>query len=151
MKRQLGFTYLAALFLVTIVGILTATSVVVGSTIQKREKEKELLFIGKQFRDAIALYYESSPGGIKKYPPDLKVLLQDERYPVFKRYLRKIYIDPMTNKPEWGIVNAPDGGVVGVYSLSDDAPSKIARFDKANQSFEGKAKYSEWVFFYQPK
>jgi hypothetical protein len=47
-------------------------------------------------------------------------------------------------------VKAPDGGIAGVYSLSDDAPLKTGGFAVRDASFEGKSKYSEWQFGYAP-
>jgi hypothetical protein len=37
---------------------------------------------------------------------------------------------------------------MGVYSLSEDSPKKVANFDFANREFEGAAKYSDWKFVY---
>ena len=148
--KQSGFTYLAVLFAVAIAGVALAAVGIDWSQSAQREKERQLLFVGSQFRQAIALYYEKSPGGAKRYPRSLSDLLKDDRQIVTSRYLRNIYIDPMTNKADWGIEVAPDGGVMGVHSLSDAAPIKTARFDYADQAFEGATKYSDWVFDYTP-
>ncbi len=66
-----------------------------------------------------------------------------------ERYLRQLYPDPMTGK-EWGIVKAPTGGILGVYSLSDDKPFKTAGFKARDRAFEGAQKYSDWKFVYTP-
>jgi type II secretory pathway pseudopilin PulG len=117
---------------------------------QKREKEVELLFVGNQFRKAIESYYANTPATNKQqtYPTSLEDLLKDPRYPSTQRYLRKIYIDPMSNNTEWGVVKNPNGGIFGVYSQSDEEPIKQSNFLLANMGFEGKTKYSEWVFMY---
>ena len=148
--KQSGFTYLAVLFAVAIAGVALAATGINWSQAAQREKERELLFVGSQFRQAIALYYEKSPGGVKQYPHALSDLLKDDRQIVTSRYLRKIYTDPMTNKADWGIEVAPDGRVMGVHSLSDAAPIKTAGFDYADQAFEGATKYSDWMFDYTP-
>ena len=62
------------------------------------------------------------------------------------RYLRRLYLDPLTGKAEWGIVKAPDAGIAGVHSLSEEAPLKRAGFRVRDAAFEGKLKYSEWRF-----
>lgn len=149
-NKQSGFTYLAILFAIAIAGVVLAATGINWSQAAQREKERELLFVGSQLRQAIALYYEKSPGTVKRYPRALSDLLKDERQLGTQRYLRKIYLDPMTRKADWGIEVAPDGGVMGVHSVSDAAPLKRANFDYANQSFEGAAKYSGWVFDYIP-
>jgi hypothetical protein len=46
------------------------------------------------------------------------------------------------------LVKAPDGGIMGVYSLSEDSPKKVANFGFANREFEGASKYSDWKFVY---
>lgn len=149
-SRQAGFTYLAALFLVGVLGAILASIGVVWSTMQQRDKERELLLIGEQFRGAIGQYYEKSPGSVKKYPQTLNDLLKDERQLATQRHLRKIFIDPMTRTNKWGLVQAPEGGIMGVHSLSENPPLKTANFGKVNLELEGKAKYSEWLFVYRP-
>ena len=149
-SSQAGFTYLAALFLVAIFGAILASTGVVWSTAQQREKECELLLIGKQFRMAIGQYYEKSPGSLKKYPPTLNDLLKDERQLSTQRYLRKIFIDPMMRSNKWGLVQAPEGGIMGVRSLSEDQLLKNGNFSEADGDLAGKKKYSEWLFVYRP-
>src|SRR4030067_2335831 len=81
----------------------------------------------------------------------LEELLHDPRFPNLVRPLRKLDVDPMTGRAEWGTVKAPDGGIMGVYSLSEEAPIKVANFHDADRQFEGKTKYNEWMFTYVPK
>jgi hypothetical protein len=133
-----------------VIGIGLAAVGPVSHTFQMREKEGELLFVGEEFRRAIALYYERSPGGLKQYPRKLEDLLRDERYPNVERYLRKIYFDPVTGKKEWGLVEAPGTGITGVYSLSELPPVKTANFPVLYQSFRTAGKYSDWKFVYVP-
>ena len=149
-SNQAGFTYLAVLFLVAVMGAMLAATGTIWSTAQQREKERDLLFVGGQFRRAIGLYYENSPGIVKQYPVSLNDLLKDERQLATQRYLRRIFIDPMSRTGKWGVVPAPDGGIMGVYSLSEDRPLKRKNFTEENSEFEGKKKYSEWRFIYRP-
>src|SRR5690349_13319089 len=94
--RQRGLGYLAVLFLVAIMGILMGVCATVWHTASLRQKENELLYVGNQFRRAIGLFYESTPSAVKRYPSSLEDLLHDPRQIVTQRYLRKIYVDPMT-------------------------------------------------------
>jgi type II secretory pathway pseudopilin PulG len=149
-SKQSGFTYLAVLFLVAMMGVIWVAVGEVWSTANQREKERELLLIGAQFREAIGQYYEKSPGVLKKYPPTLEDLLRDERQPGSQRYLRKIFVDPITRSNKWGLVMSPIGGIMGVHSLSDAKPIKTASFQDADLELAGKAKYSEWFFVYRP-
>jgi type II secretory pathway pseudopilin PulG len=128
------------------VGIGLAAAGVVWSEVSQREKERELLFVGEQFRKAIQQYYESGIAE-KKYPPNLEALLQDPRFPSIRRHLRRVYLDPMSGTAQWGLVRAPDGGVMGVYSLRTDvAARRQVNFPPQLSGLEGKAKTSDWVF-----
>lgn len=149
-RNQQGFTYLIVLILVAAMGFGLAAVGELTSHAEQRAKEVELLFVGSQFRDAIGAYYESTPGIAKRYPQKLEDLLKDVRYPVAKRYLRRIYVDPMTSKAQWGTVEAPGGGIMGVYSRSTAVPVKTGAFAKAEQAFTGAAHYNEWQFSYMP-
>lgn len=144
--RMRGFGYIGLLILVAMMGVALAGAGAVWHTAQQREKEQELLFAGGQFRRAIAQYYANTPGKARRYPLHLEELLKDPRHPGVRRYLRKIYLDPMTGKAEWGLVTGPGGEIYGVYSRSQDAPLKQAGFRLADKDFEGRTKYSEWVF-----
>src|SRR5216684_3886243 len=93
--RQSGFTYICALLLVAILAAALAATGEVWSRSRQREKEAQLIWIGNQFTQAIGLYYQRSPGTVKRYPEKLEDLLEDRRYLSGQRYLRRIYPDPM--------------------------------------------------------
>ena len=145
--REAGFTYLTVLFAIAFMGLGLALTGEVWHTALTRDREMQLLYAGNQYRRAIERYYVSGP---RQFPRTLEDLLKDPRKPGTERYLRKLYFDPLTGKSEWGLVKAPDGGIMGVYSLSEDSPKKLAGFAFANRDFEGAAKYSDWKFLYNP-
>ena len=145
-----GFTYLGLLFIVAIMGLVMALAAQVWETNVRREKERELLFVGNQIRQAIGSYYAEMPDGVKRYPQRLEDLLQDNRFPSVKRHLRRLYRDPVTGSAEWGLVSSGEGGIQGIYSVSSLAPLKQAGFDTADMGFENKLHYSEWKFVYVP-
>jgi hypothetical protein len=89
-------------------------------------------------------------GKLQPYPMSLEDLLKDPRYPSTQRYLRKIYLDPLSNSPEWGLLKYPNGGIYGVYSLSAESPIKRNNFRQIDKGFEGKTKYADWMFVYAP-
>jgi len=140
------------MFAVAIAGAVLAATGIVWSQANQREKEAELLFIGNQFRQAIALYYQRTPGAVKRYPEKIENLIEDQRYLTTQRYLRKLYTDPMTGKAQWGLVMAPEGGVMGVYSLSTERPIKNAGFARAEDlaGFAKATSYADWRFVYAP-
>jgi type II secretory pathway pseudopilin PulG len=145
--REAGFTYLTVLFAIAFMGLGLALTGEVWQTALAREREAELLYVGNQYRRAIERYYLSGP---RQFPRALEDLLKDPRKAGTERYLRKLYLDPLTGKSEWGMIKAPDGGIMGVYSLSEDSPKKVANFAFPNTEFEGAAKYSDWKFLYNP-
>jgi len=146
-NKARGFTYLGVLFMVAFMGIGLAVTGAVWRTAALRDKEAQLLYIGGQYRQAIQRYYIN---GLRLYPQTMDDLLRDPRKPGMERYLRKRYFDPMTGNAEWGIVKGPDGGIMGVYSLSQDKPIKVAGFKLPDRAFEGAAHYSDWKFVYDP-
>lgn len=137
------------MFAVALAGVALAGAGQVWKTEGRREKEKELLFIGEQFRLAIGSYYENSPGA-KRYPDSLEKLLSDNRFPTVRRHLRKIFYDPMTGVAEWGLISRPGVGVIGVHSLSTLKPLKRANFHERYAAFSGADSYREWKFIYLP-
>ena len=147
-KYKLGFTYLAVLISIAIIGLGAVASVKFGSVLQRRFAEDELLFIGAEFKSALISYSNATPSGFSPYPTSLEDLLKDPRYPSFTlRHLRKIYVDPLTGKTEWGQVTSPDGrGIIGLYSLSNKPPIKIGNFEPQFAGFKGKTSYQDWIF-----
>lgn len=141
--------YLALLIVIAAMGAALAATGSLWHEVQQRERERELLFVGMQFRRAIQQYYEASPGQ-KKYPPTLDVLLLDERMITIRRYLRRPYRDPLTNSKEWGLVLAPQGGIIGVHSLAEGTPIKQENFPAELEWQGGKQRYAEWQFTYVP-
>ena len=147
MRCQSGFAYLTALFLVAVMTSGLALLGQVWETNARREKEAELLHIGQEYRKAIERYYLAGP---RQYPRQLEDLLKDPRKPSPERYLRRKYIDPITGNDNWGIVKGPDGGVMGVHSLSELEPLKQSNFRLRDAVFNGATTYAEWKFLYAP-
>ena len=146
--QELGFTYIGVLIVMASMLIAIGAVSQIWHTQMQREKEVELIFIGGQFRTAIGQFYAASG---HHYPMSLNDLLgADGVQNSPKRYLRKMYTDPMTGKADWGVVVQQDGGIYGVYSASNAEPYKVSGFSDINKLFEGKKKYSEWRFIYTP-
>lgn len=145
-RASAGFTYIGLLIVVAIMGVTLAAVATIWHTAQQRVKEEQLLFIGRQFSVAINAYARNTPGGVQQYPKKLEDLLLDKRQPYITRYLRKIYADPFTGNTQWGLIKSPDGGIIGVRSLSEAVPLKVENFPKGYEQFAKKQHYSEWQF-----
>jgi type II secretory pathway pseudopilin PulG len=120
---QRGFSYLLLLFAVAALGIASAGSALMWSTLAQTERERELLFIGGEFSRALQRYFDASPAEPKRYPATLQDLLEDKRQPTPLRHLRKLYFDPMTRSQDWGLVIS-GGQIRAVYSKSEQ-PARI--------------------------
>jgi type II secretory pathway pseudopilin PulG len=148
--RARGVVLLAFLLALALAGIGALAAMDVWATARQRERERQLLFVGHQFRAAIRDYYLGGPaGGGRSLPPSLEVLLDDDRYPVPVHHLRRLYPDPVTGSEDWGLLMAGDR-IMGVYSKSDAAPLKQKGFDPADATFEDRTAYHDWVFAYVP-
>jgi hypothetical protein len=86
------------------------------------------------------------------YPKKLEDLVEDKRFPMPMRHLRRIYPDPITGTTDWGLVEMPNnGGIMGVYSKSEEKPIKQGNFIAArHQPFEDADSYKKWTFTYSP-
>lgn len=145
---QQGFTYLVVLVLLALSALLLTRTGEQWSMSVAREKEQALIAAGQEIQRAIKAYYDNAPGTLKHYPPNLESLLEDRRYLTMKRYLRKIPRDPITGTADWGVVMAPTGGVMGVYSQSQQKP--LRQVFTAEEGLPiGAQHYSEWQFVYR--
>ena len=149
LRTDHGFTYVAVLMMVLIIGIMLGAAGQVWTTVMKREREEELLFRGGQIRDAIERWRKPRPGQPPARPiNELKDLLQDPNSLQKIRYLRRLYTDPITGE-DWVLVKDPALGVIGVNSSSKEKPLKQGGFSEPFTDFEGKTSYSDWQFVYR--
>jgi len=148
---ETGFTYLGILIAMALFGVALAATGELWRTAAQREREQELLFVGNQYRQAFMNYYATTPVGKPRYPRALEELVEDNRFPVPRRHLRRVYLDPMSGNAEWGLIEAPGGGIAGVHSRSEAKPLKIGNFAPPDVKFEGAERYSDWKFVFEPR
>lgn len=149
-RTESGFTYIAALVLVVVMGIMLGAIGQSVSVIMQREREKELIFRGLQYRDAIERW--SKKGVPLKDLKDLVEPTVSSNVDRSKdRLLRKLYTDPITGGEWKTLPNPPDPiqGIWGVASTSGKEPFKQGNFPEVIKHFEGKKKYSEWEFVFK--
>ncbi len=144
--RSDGFMLMGLLIVLALGGISLMAAVDIWTVQRQREKEQDLLFVGDAYREAIRRYYFAAPAGTPRtLPARVELLLEDDRYPIPVRHLRRAYPDPMTGNEEWGEVRIGDR-LAGVYSLSEGLPLKQAGFPPAYKSFSERSSYRDWVF-----
>ncbi|MBT9463071.1 type II secretion system protein [Hydrogenophaga sp.] len=147
-RQQQGFGYLMVLFALAAMGISLASAGQVWHTAAQREKEAQLLFVGHQFRLALASYRDRSPEGSPNTPATLDDLLQDKRFPKPVPHLRRLWRDPMTNSTDWVLVK-PGGRITGVHTRHEGEPLRHVH-EPRDASLSGTTAYSQWVFVAEP-
>jgi general secretion pathway protein G len=135
--RSGGFTLIEMIVATAILLILTGMALPLAKMEVKRERERELRHNLWMLRDAIDRYKDAADRGAfqikvgsEGYPPSLEKLVEGEDVGGKKlRFLRKIPLDPMTGKAEWGMRSMQDdptseswGGqnVFDVFTKSQD-------------------------------
>jgi general secretion pathway protein G len=136
LPRQAGLTLVELIIVIAIVGILSVMAMPMFRIEAKRQHERELHRDLWNMREAIDRYKDQADKGAIQtkvdsfgYPPDLETLVKGVDVPGGKmRFLRRIPVDPMTGKAEWGLRSMQDepdsdswGGqnVFDVYSKSE--------------------------------
>ena len=104
--------------------------------------ERRLIAAADEIVTALKAYRDASPGTVKEFPLELANLKHDPRMLADVGYLTDFPVDPIAQKQTWGVVRNKSNQVVGVPSLSNDAPTMFARWF----AFKGGEKYSEWKF-----
>lgn len=110
MKRgapESGFTLVGVVVAMAIIVILLAAVGPTVATIIERDREKELIFRGKQYARAV-LAFQKRYG---RFPNELKELSK-----VKPRSIRKLWKDPMCNCDDWQIIIAgsPEAAPMGM-------------------------------------
>lgn len=133
--RQRGFTLIELIVATAIMAILVGAAVPLAKNAIYRDRERELHYDLWMIRDAIDRYKDAADKGTfqqkvdsQGYPPDLDTLVTGVDVAGKKlKFLRKIPVDPMTNK-EWGMRSMQDDkdsdswgeqNVFDVYTKSD--------------------------------
>jgi general secretion pathway protein G len=150
-RTTAGMTLLELIIACAILMILASAALPVARVTIQRRKEAELRRDLREMRDAVDRYKDVADRNLiqvkadtEGYPPDLDTLVQGVKLAgpegLRIRFLRKIPVDPMTGKADWGLRSVQDdpdsnswGGqdVFDVYSLSQGT------------ALDG-TKYSDW-------
>ena len=147
-RSERGLTLIELIVTVAILAILASAAVPVARFKVKRDRERELRRDLWEMRDAIDHYKDAADRGAfqtkvdsQNYPPDLDTLVKGVDVQSKKvRFLRRIPVDPMTGKAEWGLRSMKDDPDSDSYSGDSvfDVHSK-----STNTGLDG-TKYSTW-------
>jgi general secretion pathway protein G len=151
LNKEAGLTLLELLIACGIMIVLSTAALPIVKFTIIRSKEYELRRDLREMRNAIDRFKDAADlnlvrveVGSEGYPPDLETLVKGVQYGSGglqkRRFLRRIPVDPLTGRAEWGLRSAQDdpdstswGGnnVMDVYSKSQGT------------ALDG-TKYSDW-------
>jgi len=151
LSRTAGMTLLELIIACSILMVLSSMALPVFRYTVIRQKEAELHYDLRSMRDAVDRYKDLADQhkfrtevGSENYPPDLETLVKgvqlgagdDKRL----RFLRKVPVDPMTGRPDWGlrsISDDPDSTSWGGKNVFDV-------YSKSSGTALDGTKYSDW-------
>jgi type II secretory pathway pseudopilin PulG len=106
-QREQGYALLLMMFFLALLVLSTVVAApTVLSSIQ-REKEKEMVWRGKQYTRGIRMYYTK----MRRFPTSLEQLTKGENN---IRFMRQAYKDPMNPEGTWRLIYiGPNGQLIG--------------------------------------
>jgi general secretion pathway protein G len=145
---QSGMTLVELIVAVTIMAILATAALPLARLTVRREKERELRRNLWEMRDAIDRYKDAADRqlfqtklGTEGYPPDMDTLVKGVDVGGKKvRFLRRIPVDPMTGKAEWGMRAMQDDP----QSDSWGGQNVFDVFTKSQDTALDGTKYKDW-------
>lgn len=151
-----GFTFVELLVVAALVAILASAVMPLAHVAIQRQKEIELRRDLRDLRTAIDHYKDAADGGqipatsvragSEGYPPDLETLVNGvetaggQNGTTMLKFLRRIPVDPMTGKAEWGLRaygDKPDSKSWGGQDVYDV-------FSKSEGAALDGTKYADW-------
>lgn len=143
-----GLTLVELIVTIAILSILASAAVPIARFQVKRQNERELRRDLWQMRDAIDHYKDAADQHAfqtkvdsQNYPPDLETLVNGVDVQGKKvKFLRRIPVDPMTGKADWGMHSMqddPDSDSYGGQSVFDV-------YSKSQGTGLDGTKYSTW-------
>jgi general secretion pathway protein G len=148
LRGNRGFTLIELIIATAILVILTSLAIPMARIGIKREREHELRHDLWEMRDAIDRYKDAADRGAFRikvgsegYPPDLQTLVDGEDVAGKRlRFLRRIPVDPMTGKAEWGVRSMQDDP----DSESSNGDNVFDIFSKSQDTALDGTKYKDW-------
>ncbi|MGA3162009.1 MAG: type II secretion system protein [Terracidiphilus sp.] len=145
---ELGLTLVELIVTVAILSILASAALPIARFQVKRQNERYLRYDLWMMRDAIDHYKDAADRNAfqvkldsQGYPPDLETLVKGVDVQGKKvKFLRRIPIDPMTGKAEWGLRSMKDDP----DSTSFSGESVFDVYSKSQGTALDGTKYANW-------
>jgi type II secretory pathway pseudopilin PulG len=154
MTGKKGYLVVMLMLAVFAISLGALIAVPFWQTEVRREKEEELIFRGKQYVEAVRLYVLKNPG---RFPSSLKELLD-------KKFIRKLYKDPMSATGEWNLVLNPASagqgaaGEAQVYIVPEKVLSSVRQpivlgvvsssTKPSVKIYNDQESYDKWLFYF---
>ena len=146
-----GMTLLELIIACAILLILSSAALPIAKYTVVRQKESELRRDLREMKDAIDRYKDAADRnqirveiGSEGYPPDLETLVKGVQLGASSdkkiRFLRKIPVDPMTGRAEWGLRAIQDDA----DSTSWGGKNVFDVYSKSGGIALDGTKYSDW-------
>ena len=147
-QHERGLTLVELIVTVAILSILASAAVPIARFQIKRQNERQLRYDLWMMRDAIDHYKDAADRNAfqikldsQGYPPDLESLVTGVEVQTKKvKFLRKIPVDPMTGKAEWGLRSMQDDPTSDSYG----GQSVFDVYSKSSGTALDGTKYSDW-------
>src|SRR6267378_1071585 len=150
-RSQAGMTLLELIIACSILLVLSSAALPIAKYSVIHRKEAELRRDLREIKDAIDRYKDAADRnqirveiGSEGYPPDLETLVKGVQLGASSdrkiRFLRKIPVDPMTGRAEWGlraVQDDPDSTSWGGKNVFDV-------YSKSTATALDGTKYSDW-------
>ena len=150
-RAEAGMTLLELIIACSILLVLSSAALPIAKYSVIRQKETELRRDLREIKDAIDRYKDAADRnqirveiGSEGYPPDLETLVKGVQLGAGSdrkiRFLRKIPVDPMTGRAEWGlraVQDDPDSTSWGGKNVFDV-------YSKSTGTALDGTKYSDW-------
>jgi general secretion pathway protein G len=151
LPSETGMTLIELIIACSILLILSSAALPIAKYTIIRQREAELRHNLREIKDAIDRYKDASDRnqirveiGSEGYPPDLETLVKGVQLGASNdrkiRFLRKIPVDPMTGRAEWGlraVQDDPDSTSWGGKNVFDV-------YSKSTGTALDGTKYSDW-------
>jgi general secretion pathway protein G len=152
---QRGYTFVELLVVATLIMILASAVLPLAKVSAQRAREAELRRVLREMRTAIDKYKDAADtgqigsldlkAGSQNYPPDLETLVEgvnaaNDATGRKLKFLRRIPVDPMTRKTDWGLrsyQDKPDSTRWGGQDVFDV-------YTKSEGVALDKTKYKDW-------
>lgn len=145
-RRPSGFVLIGVVFLAFVVSLTLAALARLWEADAQRDRERELLWAGRQIGKALSSYALLTPEGAAAQPRSLDELVLDTRVVPPVRHLRRIPVDPMTGTVQWGVVRTAEGTIAAVHSISAARPMPADSLWPEERTLAAARTYSLWVF-----